>query len=187
MNILVFDFYHRILTRFFFHIFIFKLRCKYVGEALYSSSPFLICIWCFRIPSLSIYSSPFLFLAVVEADPRNITQAHFSTFLISLLLSSFVHIPLHTFLVSDTVFLFYSFLRSRVAFLPPHSDIRAIFFSLSSFLFLSSHRSEDCRAISVGSNVTWRRYIASSLGSHYMYLRCMHIYRGAYTGTVYIR
>lgn len=124
----------------FVFLLIFKLRCKYVrGTTLF--------IFSFSfISDASVFLCFYLsLLAVVEADQQNITQVHFSAFLIFLLLSSLIRVPLHTFLVCDTVFLFHSFLLFFSFFASTvspttHSDIRAIFFALSSFLFLSSHR-----------------------------------------------
>jgi len=66
----------------------------------------------------------------------------------------------------------------------PSAAIHAIFFFLSSSC-LSSHRGEDCRAISVGSDVTRKMHCPRGLGPHYMYPRCMHIYRGLYGHRLY--
>lgn len=112
---------------------------------------------------------------------QNATQS--TSFSIFLFLSSSVRILLHTFLVCDTIFLLHSFLSLRGA---ASTAIHAIFFFLSSFLFLSSHCSEDCRAISVGSNVMWKMHCPRAL-DRIICIRGVCISTVAYTGTVYIR
>lgn len=124
---------------------------------------------------LSILNSPSFSFS------QNATQST-SSFSI-LLLSSFVCILLHTFLVHDTIFLLRSFLPLRGAW---STTMHAIFFSLSFFLFLSSHCGEDCRAISVGSDVTWKMHCPRAL-DRIICIRGVCISTAAYTGTVYIR
>lgn len=60
------------------------------------------------------------------------------------------------------------------------------FFSLSFFLFLSSYCGEDCRAISVGSDVTWKMHCPRAL-DRIICIRGVCISTAAYMGTVYIR
>lgn len=137
---------------------------------------FSICIIYAMLPySFTFIDSILLFLF------QNATQS--TSFSIFLFLSSSVRILLHTFLVCDTIFLLHSFLSLRGA---ASTAIHAIFFFLSSFLFLSSHCSEDCRAISVGSNVMWKMHCPRAL-DRIICIRGVCISTVAYTGTVYIR
>lgn len=130
----------------------------------------------FHIPSVQSSSLFFFYRA------KRYTVHFFILNFLALILFRFC-ILLHTFLVCDTIFLLHSILPLRGA---PSTAIHAIFFSLSSFLFLSSHCGEDCRAISVGSDVTWKMYYPRTL-DRIICIRGVCISTAAYTGTVYTR
>lgn len=128
-------------------LFSFKLWRKYVRGTLFI---FFLSLISDASVFLRFYLSESLLFSLSWRQIRKTLHKSFSAFLIFLLLSSLIRVPLHTFLVRDTVFLFHSFLlfsSSLASTVSPttHGDIRAIFFSLSSFLFLSSHRTRLSR------------------------------------------
>lgn len=144
--------YHYNISTYFFvsHIFIFRFQYSICRRFVFV--PYLLL-------DASIFFHFYLFKPLFFSFSQKRYTVHF--FILNfLLLSSFVCIPLHTFLVCDTIFLLYFILPLRDA---PSTAIHAIFFSLSSFLFLSSYCGEDCRAISVGSDVTWKMHCPRAL------------------------